>query len=111
MTDPACCRRDRAGRLLVDLRVTPGASRDAVGGIWTGPGGETRLVVRVIASADKGKANAATLALLSATLSTPKSSLSILSGDKDRLKTVLIGPADAALVTRLAALVAEGTTD
>lgn len=108
MTAGAVWRRDRDGRLLVDIRVTPGAKRDTVGGIWTGPGGETRLVLRVAAPADKGRANAATLALLSATLATPKSTLAILSGEKDRLKTVCIEPADAALLGRLAALVAEG---
>jgi uncharacterized protein len=75
-------------RLLV--RATPGAAKDDITGIWNGADGETRLAVKVTAAPDKGKANTAIIKLLAKRLGLPKSSMSIISGETSRLKTVAI---------------------
>lgn len=78
------------------LRVSPGASRDSVAGLWCGADGEARLAVKVTAPPDKGKANIAVLKLLSKRLGLPKSVLSITAGESARLKIVsLQGDPDA----------------
>jgi uncharacterized protein (TIGR00251 family) len=74
--------------LDVAVRVTPGASRTAVGGVWQGPDGEKRLVVRVSAPPDKGKANKAVIDAMAKAFGLPKSAVSITAGEKDRMKLV-----------------------
>ena len=50
--------------------------------------GSAVLKLRVAAVPDKGKANAAVIALLAKALGVPKSSISLIAGDTARLKTV-----------------------
>jgi uncharacterized protein YggU (UPF0235/DUF167 family) len=52
--------------------------------------GTAVLRIRVKAVPDKGKANAAVLALLARALGLPKSALSVTSGETARLKTIAI---------------------
>lgn len=59
------------------------------------------LRLRVKAVPDKGKANAAALALLSKALGLPASALTLISGDTARLKTVLARGESAALIQAL----------
>ena len=86
------------------VRVTPGAAKAAVGGAWTGPDGAPRLVVRVAAPPDKGRANRAVIEALAEALRVPKSALSIAAGEKDRLKTISIEGEDPALLARYQSL-------
>jgi uncharacterized protein (TIGR00251 family) len=72
------------------LRVTPNAGRDAIEGFETLADGTEVLRIRVVAAPDKGKANAAVIALLAKTLGIPKSALSITTGTTARLKTVRV---------------------
>lgn len=74
--------------MLLRLRVTPNAGRDAIEGFETLADGTEVLRIRVSAVPDKGKANSAVIALLAKALHVPKSSLSITSGETARLKTV-----------------------
>ena len=78
------------------LRVTPNASRDVIEGYETLADGTEVLRLRVAAIPDKGKANAAVIALLAKALGVPKSAVSITTGETARLKTVRID-ADADL--------------
>lgn len=95
-------------QLLISVRATPGASKDAAGGAWTGPDGAPRLVVRVTAPADDGRANRAVESVLASAFGLPKSAVSIVSGTKNRLKTVsLDGPDETALSERLAELLGD----
>jgi len=82
--------RTEAGGVLLVLRVTPNASADRIDGFETRDDGTTVLRLRVTAPPDKGKANAAVLALLAKTLGLPKSSLTLVSGDTARQKTVRV---------------------
>lgn len=86
------------------VRVTPGSKKNEIAGLWRGPGGETRLAVKVTAAPDKGRANAAVLKLLSKSLDIPKSALVIASGASSRLKTLEITGAPETLRARLDAL-------
>ncbi|MGV3574508.1 MAG: DUF167 family protein [Devosia sp.] len=90
--------------LLVSLRVTPNAGRDAIDGVETRDDGSTVLRFRVAAVPDKGKANAAVTALLAKTLGIPKSSVTLVSGETARFKTVLIADESEAMLERVAAL-------
>jgi len=63
------------------------------------------LRVRVKAVPDKGKANAAVIALLAKALDVPKTAVTLVSGDTARRKTVVIEGDPAELVQRLGALV------
>ena len=63
------------------------------------------LRVRVSAVPDKGKANAAVVALIAKALGVPKSAVSVTSGETGRLKTLAVagdGAAMAALIDSLA---------
>lgn len=81
------------------LRVTPNAGRDAIEGFERLADGTEVLRVRVAAVPDKGKANAAVIALLAKSLGLPKSALSLVAGETARLKTVSLP--DDADITRL----------
>jgi hypothetical protein len=76
--------------MLLRLRVTPNAGRDAIEGFETLADGTEVLRIRVAAVPDKGKANAAVIALLAKRFGLPKSALTITSGETARLKTVRI---------------------
>ncbi len=76
--------------MLLRLRVTPNAGRDVIEGFETLADGTTVLRIRVSAVPDKGKANAAVIALLAKALRLPKSAITLVSGDTARLKTVRI---------------------
>jgi len=86
-TDPW---RPERGGLLLSLRVTPNAGADRIEGIERRDDGTAVLRVRVTAVPDKGKANAAVIALLAMALGVPKSSIALVSGETARLKTVRI---------------------
>ncbi len=92
------------GITLLDVRVTPNASKNRCGGLWIGAGGEERLVIRVTAPPDKGRANKAVLKIVAETLGLSKSSVSIAAGEKGRLKTVAIDSDSGDIIGRIEAL-------
>ncbi|MET3927762.1 DUF167 family protein [Devosia sp. 2618] len=76
--------------LSLFVRVTPNAGRDVIEGVETRDDGTAVLRLRVKAVPDKGKANAAVVALLAKALGVPKSAVSVVSGETARLKTIAI---------------------
>jgi uncharacterized protein len=62
------------------------------------------LKLRVAAVPDKGKANAAVIALLAKALGVPKSALEITAGETSRIKTLVITGDPAALAASIRAL-------
>lgn len=100
---PAYARLTEAG-LILHLRVTPNAGRDAIDGPETRDDGTTVLRLRVAAVPDKGRANAAVIALLSKALGYPKSAFELVSGDTSRFKTLRIAGVTDDLLARLASL-------
>ena len=90
--------------MTLHLRVTPNAGADRIEGVEQRDDGTSILRLRVAAVPDKGRANAAVIALLGNTLGVPKSAIAVTSGETARLKTVAIAGDGAALATRLEAL-------
>jgi uncharacterized protein len=83
-----------SGRLLVDVKVVPGASRSQVAGLRDGA-----LLVRVAAPPEKGKANEELRACLARALGLPKSAVELVAGAASRHKRVSV-PADAEAALR-----------
>lgn len=71
--------------MLLQIKVSPRSKEDRIVG-WHGG----VLKLRVKANAEKGKANAAVVDLLSRVLQVPKDDVSIRSGHTSALKTVQI---------------------
>lgn len=91
---------------MVFLRVTPNAGRDSIDGVETRDDASIVLRVRIAAVPDKGKANAAVIALLAKTLRLPKSAMTLVSGDTSRHKTILVSGVGADIAQALAAQIA-----
>ncbi len=100
MDHPACYRLSPLG-LSLFVRVTPNAGRDAIEGVEQRDDGSAVLRVRVKAVPDKGKANAAVVALLAKALGVPRSAVTVVSGETARLKTLAVVGDSAALIRAL----------
>lgn len=70
------------------LRVTPNAAADRIEGIEVRADGTAVLRVRVRAVPDRGKANAAAIALLARALGLPPSAIAVTAGAAARIKLV-----------------------
>ena len=71
------------------VKVTPYAGENSIS--LSGKGGsEVTLLIRVTATPENGKANAAVLKLLSKALGLPKTSLAIVRGGNARTKIIAI---------------------
>ncbi len=93
---------------VVKVRVAPGARRNSVGGAWLDETGTRRLVVRVTAPPEDGKANAAVCVAIAAAFGLPKGAVAVTAGAKSRLKTLSLESSDAAaLRAQLSALMEE----
>jgi uncharacterized protein (TIGR00251 family) len=90
--------------IRLHLRVTPNAGVDRIEGLETRDDGSTVLRVRVKAVPDKGKANAAVIALLAKALGIPRSAITLVTGDTARFKTLRIAGDPAVLAAGLAGL-------
>lgn len=87
------------------LRVTPNAGVDRIEGTELRNDGSAVLRVRVKAVPDKGKANAAVIALMGKALGVSKSSITmVISGDTARFKTLRIAGDPQDLAAAIAAL-------
>ncbi len=101
--DSSWFRASQTG-LILHLRVTPNAGRDAIDGAETRDDGTCVLRVRVSAVPDKGKANAAVIVLIAKALGVPKSAISLVSGDTSRMKTLAVVGDSAQLSQKAAGL-------
>ena len=90
------------------IRVTPGASRDKVGGLHEASDGAAALSVRVRARPEKGKANTAVIGAVAKALGVPKSDVELTAGAKDRRKTLVIQGDTSVLTRRIDALIDAG---
>jgi len=91
-----------ADGLALKLRVTPNARRDEISGVraW---GEQMRLMVRVQAPAEDGKANAAVERVMARWLDLASQDVRLVTGERSRLKTVVATGEPDALSRRLAA--------
>ncbi|ABI64348.1 MULTISPECIES: DUF167 family protein [Maricaulis] len=100
--------------IAVQVRLAPGASRDCLAGSQADAAERHYLVARVRAIPEKGKANAALIALLARQLGIPKRDIDVIRGATSRMKTVRIsanGPEQDRIVAQLEAFADERTPD
>jgi uncharacterized protein (TIGR00251 family) len=92
--------------LTLAVRITPKASRDALGDFVALPDGRHALAVRIAAPPVDGAANTALIAFIAKTLGVSRTSVTIASGDTARLKLLRItgGPATERLRALLGSL-------
>ena len=102
MTNVSCLRPHASG-VVVDIKLTPKAARDAIGRVDADVDGRGWLRVSVTTVPEKGKANAHLLKFLSKKWKLPKSQLLLISGDISRYKSILILGEPAALTNALSA--------
>jgi uncharacterized protein YggU (UPF0235/DUF167 family) len=87
--------------VTLSLRVTPNAGSDRIEGRELRADGDAVLRLRVAAVPDKGKANAAAVALLAKALGVPKSAIRLVAGATARSKVVEIAGDGPSLAARL----------
>lgn len=81
------CVREKDGRIFLDIKASPGASRSLLSGIRGG-----RLKVRIAAAPEDGRANAELIAFFAKTLGCAKKEITLISGERSRLKTIALPP-------------------
>jgi uncharacterized protein (TIGR00251 family) len=77
--------QERDGTVVFSVRVQPRASKDEIAGEMGGA-----LKIRLRAPAVEGRANEALIDFLAVLLKTSRSAVSILSGDRSRVKRIEI---------------------
>ena len=85
----ACYRRE-AGGIVLAVRLTPKAARDAIDGRAYLSDGSEVAVARVRAVPEKGAANKALTDLLARHFGVAKSAVAVIAGGSGRLKQVRI---------------------
>lgn len=75
---------------ILRIRVTPNASKCSIGGIFTDSNNLDYLKISLNSVPEKGKANQELIKILSKTIKLSKSSFSIISGETDRYKKILL---------------------
>ena len=93
--------------MLLRVRVTPRARRNAVEGLIDLPDG-LALRVAITAPPEDSKANTAVLKLIAKALGLPKTSLSVEAGKTSRSKSIFIPGDVATLAPMLEALITSG---
>jgi uncharacterized protein (TIGR00251 family) len=88
--------------LLLQVRVVPRAGRSAIAGVRDGA-----LLVRLAAAPVDGAANAELIDVIAAAFAVPRRAVTLVSGERSRLKRVRIAGTDADAV---AAVIARATS-
>ena len=89
---------------LLRVRLSPNSSCCKTCGIFTTPDNEDYLKISVISVPEKGKANSELISWLSKQLKIAKSDFSIVSGELDRYKKILITNTDEQILEKLNSL-------
>jgi uncharacterized protein (TIGR00251 family) len=92
--------RPHSKGVTLSIRLTPGAKKDAIGGVMEIADNRKAVKASVTAPPEDGRANKALVALLAKELKLPKSSVSLLSGDTNRQKVLLIEGDTASLLEK-----------
>jgi hypothetical protein len=90
------------GHIRLRVRLTPGSSRDGIGQVLATADGPA-LSARVRAIPEDGKANAALEHLVARWLDVPRSAVSVASGPRSRVKSLIIAGDTEILSARLVA--------
>ena len=93
------------GAVILSVRVTPRASRNALAGLGRDAAGRSFVAIRLAAPPVDGAANTALVTFLARELGLGRSSLKIIAGETSRLKQVRIeGTSEDALAAWLEAV-------
>lgn len=87
--------------VTLNIRLTPAGRKDGFAGVMEIEDGKRAVKASVTAPPEDGKANKALLVLLAKSLKLPKSAFSLLSGETNRQKVVLISGDTARLTAQL----------
>jgi len=93
--------------LILRVRLQPKSSIDQLEGLARDAAGRAYLKARVRAIAEKGKANAALEKLIAKAIKSPRSMVSVIKGNTNRIKTVRIEQPDKTMQIALRALLKE----
>lgn len=93
--------KPNADGVRVAVRLTPGAGADRIQGTVLEADGALSLKCAVGAAAIDGKANAALVTLLAKSWRLPKSSISLVRGQRERRKLLHLAGDPATLLARL----------
>lgn len=80
------CYRTEDDGIVLDVRLTPGASRDGIDGVKVLDDGQAVAVARVRAVPESGTANRALIELLAKSFKVAKSSVTLVAGGGARRK-------------------------
>lgn len=89
--------------MVVTVRVRPGARRQEIGGVQVRGDGSEALQVAVTSAPERGKANAAAIAVLAKHFGFAKSTLGVVAGTTGRTKHILISGDPEPIARQLAA--------
>jgi uncharacterized protein YggU (UPF0235/DUF167 family) len=89
--------RATADGIVLEVRLTPGASRDRIDGVKVLSDGQAVAAARVRAVPDAGAANRALCVLLAEIFHVPKASVSMIAGMTARRKRLHVAGDPAAL--------------
>jgi len=98
--------RTQTDGLLLNVRLTPRASRDAIDGVKPGPNG-TYVQAHVRAVPEDGRANTALVELVADEIGVPKSTVDVVAGHTARLKSLHIAGDPRVLEKRMLAWLEE----
>lgn len=87
--------------ILIRVRINPNSSCCKINGIFTTPDNEDYLKINIISIPEKGKANSELITWLSKQLKIAKSNISIISGELDKYKKILITSSDNEILKKL----------
>ncbi len=87
--------------VLLYVRLIPNASTATVKGCYVDANGNEYLKISVVSIPEKGKANKELISLLAKSLKISKTNISILSGETERSKKLLIQTDDDTLIDKL----------
>jgi uncharacterized protein (TIGR00251 family) len=94
----AGCVRASETQILLDIKAVPGSSKSQIAGI-----SENRLRVKIAAAPEDGNANAELRAFLAKTLGCPKKDITLIAGEKSRLKTMALPLAGREMLEKIIA--------
>lgn len=105
--DPRAALRPAADGVRLRVRLTPKASRDAIGAFERLADGSEVLIVHVRALPADGAANAALVKVVADGLGVAKSKVEVAAGHTSRVKVLRIDAAAGEVAERLAGLAAK----
>lgn len=99
---------EKDNAMILRVRLTPNSSSCCVGGVFNSSDGIKYLKINVNSVPEKGKANKELIAFLAKTLRIAKSSFTIVSGETDRYKKIVINGNTTELAEKLLELLSIG---